>query len=68
MGIPYVEDSDGDTVRGATYWGLNSDMESMENSISNVMVLEAGGSGVGPKAQSWYGVTIVTMYEDTFWS
>ena len=52
MEIPYAENRDKYMVRDMTYQRWISDMESMENGISNAMELEASGSGVGLEVQS----------------
>ena len=43
MGILYAENRDGDMVRDVIYQRWNSNAESVENGISNVMELEASG-------------------------
>ena len=52
MGIPYTGNRDRDTGRGVICQGQNSDTESVENGVSNVMEMEESGSGVGLEVQS----------------
>ena len=52
MGIPYAENRDRDMDRDVTYQRQNSNTESVENGISNVMELGASGSGVDIVLQS----------------
>ena len=54
------ENRDRGLVRDITYRRQNSDVESMEDGVGGVVVLEVG-YGVGPEAQSKHGVMNITQ-------